>query len=67
VDGLLALLDDLADQALAVSFAVGEGRVYEVQPEVHGPVQGLKRLLVLGAEPGVAGDAPCPVADLRDL
>src|SRR5215203_3375150 len=38
-----------------------------VQPEVHGPVEGLKRFLVLRAKPGVAGDAPGPVAYLRDF
>src|SRR5215211_6022330 len=65
VDGLVPLLDYLPHEPLAVSLAVGQGRVYEIETEVHGPVQGLQRFLILRAEPGVAGDAPGPVAYLR--
>src|SRR5918993_1876 len=65
VNGLVPLLDQLPYQPLAVSFPVSQGRVYEIETEVYGSVQGLQRFLVLRAEPSIAGDAPRPVANLR--
>src|SRR5215208_470035 len=67
VDGLVPILDQLPYQPLAVSLPVSQGCVYDIETEVYGPVQGPQRFLVLRAEPGVASDAPGPVAYLRDL
>src|SRR5215218_1657950 len=67
VDSLVPLCDQLPYEPLAVSLPVCQGRIYEIETEVYGPVQGPQRFLVLRAEPGVASDAPGPVAYLRDL
>jgi hypothetical protein len=67
VDGLVPILDDLPYEPLAVTLSVSQGRVYEVETKVYGPVKGLQRFLILRAKPGVAGDAPSPVAYLRYL
>src|SRR5829696_1669712 len=39
-DGLVPLPDHLPYEPLAVTLPVGQGRVHEVETEVHGPVQG---------------------------
>ena len=67
MDGLVPILDDLPYEPLAVTLSVSQGRVYEVETKVYGPVKGLQRFLILRAKPGVAGDAPSPVAYLRYL
>src|SRR6185503_15056243 len=67
VDALRALAHNPTDHALAAPVAVGERGVDEVDAEVDGAVERLDRLVVVGASPLRAADAPGAVADLRDL
>ena len=55
------------NELLGVPAAVDQRRVDEVHAEVDGAVEGLQRLLVLGAEPLRAADPPGAVADLRHV
>src|SRR5581483_12376794 len=67
VDLLPRLADDLADEALAVAVAIGQGGVDEVEPELDGALEGADGLVVGPAEPLLAADSPCAVADLGNL
>src|SRR5581483_3006794 len=58
---------DLADQALAVTFAVDQRGVDEVQAEFEGALQSSDRFVIGAAEPHLSADAPGAVADLADL
>ena len=53
-----------AEQAVALTFAVGPCGVEEIAARVDGELQGIKRLLVIGAAP--AAHAPQPVSDVAD-
>src|SRR5262245_43720908 len=67
VDPLLARARDLADQSLAMPVAVGQRGVNEVQSLINRQVQRAARFGVIAAGPLNASDAPCAIADLRDL
>jgi hypothetical protein len=62
-----AVAHDLADQPLAVAVAVCGSRVDEVEPQIDRAVESPDRLVVLGALPLNAADAPGSVADLGHL
>src|SRR5690606_5424190 len=59
------LLDQLAEQPLAVPRAVGPGRVEEVAAELDGPAQRLARLFVVRAFP--LAHAPHAITDFAHL
>ena len=61
------VLHDFPDELFAVSIAVGEGCVDEVQPEFECAAKRPQRLIVCAAFPLFAADAPGAVADLADL
>jgi hypothetical protein len=67
VDPLVVLAHDLSHELLAVSGAVGQGRVDEVHAQVDRQVQGAKRLVVLRPDPHRLPDPPGAVPQFRDL
>ena len=67
VDALLGLVNDLANQLLAVPVAISQRRVDEVDPQLDGPVQCAYRLVVGATPPLGAANAPGSVAYLAHL
>src|SRR5579883_935182 len=65
-DAVRRLAHHLPDEPLAVPFAVGERGIDEIDPELDGTAEGLERFVVRPAEPLLAADAPCAVADFAD-
>ncbi len=65
MDGLVALLAQPGDEALAPPVAVDVGRVDEVHPGVDRGVKRAKRFVVADLAPGAA-DGPGPEGDLGD-
>ncbi len=67
VDFAGGVADDLSDQAFAMSVAIGESGVYEIQAEFEGAADGAEGLFVGAALPLIAADAPGAIADFTHL
>src|SRR5581483_4681922 len=67
VDDAVRFPDRGPHELLAVAVAVAVGGVDEVDAQLDRTAERAERLLVVGADPSAAADAPRPEAELRDL
>jgi len=59
--------EDLPDKPFAVPLTIGQGCINKVHTQIDGPLEGLKRFLVLGTDPARLANPPGAIANLRNL